>query len=131
MNSAELSGRLVRDPSISYTPDQMCVASFTLAVDRHDKGKNTDFPSVKAFGRLGEIVEKYCKKGKAVEVRGSIQTGSYEGKNGKVYTTDVVADKIILMSDQPRQEPKQEPRQEQRPEPKQQNFEEIDEDVPF
>lgn len=140
MNSVELSGRLVRDPEVRYTNEQMCVASFTLAVDRHDKSKNTDFPSIKAFGKLGEIVEKYCKKGKPVEVRGTLQTGSYEGKNGKVYTTDVVADKINLMSDPQEQRHsysaaankiEQTPEPERVPEPKQTSFQEIDEDVPF
>lgn len=131
MNSVELSGRLARDPEIRYTSSQTCVASFTLAVDRHDKEKHTDFPSVKAFGRLGEIVEKYCKKGKGVEVRGELETGSYEGKNGTVYTTDVVIDKLILMSDAKKAEAKAEPKQEAKPEPTQEQFEALDDDVPF
>ncbi len=129
MNSVELSGRLVRDPEVRYTSDQMCIASFTLAVDRHDKNKNTDFPSIKAFGRLGETVEKYCKKGKPIEVRGTLQTGSYEGKNGKVYTTDVVADKINLLSD-PQQNHSYSAAA-NKIEQTQQSFEEINEDVPF
>lgn len=135
MNSVELSGRLTRDPEIRYTNDQMCVAAFTLAVDRHDKNKNTDFPSVKAFGRLGEIVEKYCKKGKLIEVRGTLETGSYEGKNGKVYTTDVVADKINLVSEPQEQKHSYSAaanKIEQAPEPQQVDaFAEVDEDVPF
>ena len=38
------------------------------------------------------------KKGSKCIVRGRIQTGSYEGKNGKVYTTDVIADEVEFLS---------------------------------
>ena len=133
MNSVELSGRLTRDPEIRYTSSQTCVASFTLTVDRHDKEKHKDFPTVKAFGRLGEIVEKYCKKGKPIEVKGELQTGSYDGKNGKVYTEDVVAEKIIFLYEGKKDEPEAEPKQEAeaKPEPTQEQFEALDDDVPF
>jgi single-strand DNA-binding protein len=46
-----------------------------------------------AFGKLGEHVEKYYRKGLKVAVTGRIQTGSYTNKEGqKVYTTDIVVE---------------------------------------
>lgn len=98
MNSVVLMGRLVRDPDVRYAQsDQaMAVARYTLAVDRRVRAgqeKQADFISCIAFGKAGEFIEKYCKKGTKLVVRGHIQTGSYQKQDGtKVYTTDVVAD---------------------------------------
>ena len=91
MNSVVLLGRLVADPEVRYSDNQMCIASYRLAVDR--RGNETDFISIKAFGKNGEFAEKYLKKGMKIGVRGRIQTGSYTNKDGvKIYTTDVIAE---------------------------------------
>lgn len=99
MNNVVLMGRMARDPETRYTQSDMCVSRFSLAVDRRGKreeGKqNADFISCVAFKKTGEFVEKYGKKGMKFVLRGHIQTGSYEDKDGKkVYTTDVVVDEI-------------------------------------
>jgi single-strand DNA-binding protein len=72
----------------------MCVARYTLAVDRRggkDGQQSADFISCVAFGKNGEFAEKYLKQGTKVVITGRIQTGSYTNRDGqKVYTTDVV-----------------------------------------
>lgn len=95
MNIVILKGRLTRDPDIRYTQGQepICVARFSLAVDR--KGKKdaqttADFPSCVAFGKTAESIGKWLKKGTAVAITGRLQTGSYTQNCQKVYTTDVV-----------------------------------------
>ena len=92
MNKCCLIGRLTRDPEVRYTNDNLCIARYTLAVDRKfTKGEETDFIPCIAFGKAGEHAEKYYRKGLKVAVVGRIQTGSYTNKDGqKVYTTDVV-----------------------------------------
>ena len=96
MNKAVLMGRLTKDPDVRYTQDAqpMCIARYTLAVDRRGKkdGQQTaDFISCVAFGKAGEFTEKYLHKGMKICVAGRIQTGSYTRQDGqKVYTTDVV-----------------------------------------
>lgn len=91
-------GRLTRDPEVRYTQgnDPMCVARYTLAVDRRvkkDGQDNADFIPCVAFGKAGEFVEKYCKKGTKLAVTGRIQTGSYTNRDGqKVYTTEIVVE---------------------------------------
>ena len=101
MNNVILIGRLTRDPELRYTTSQMAVATFTLAIDRPtkaDREKETDFPRIKAFGKTAENCEKYLAKGRMVAVQGSIQTGSYEDKDGKrVYTTDVLANRVEFL----------------------------------
>ena len=101
MNKAILMGRLTRDPHISHkeqekTQEQMCIARYTLAVDRRkakDEEQYTDFIGCVAFGRSAEFAEKYLKQGIKIIVTGRIQTGSYTNKDGyKVYTTDVIVE---------------------------------------
>ena len=101
MNKVILMGRLTRDPDIRYTQgdNSMCIARYTLAVDRRfaqrDESGNTpaDFIPCVAFGKSGEFVEKYLRKGMKMTITGRIQTGSYTNKEGvKVYTTEVVVE---------------------------------------
>lgn len=96
MNHVVLIGRLVRDPEIRYSQGEkpMAVAKYTLAVDRRYKreGESTaDFIRCISFGKNAEFAEKYMSQGRKFAVEGSIQTGSYQNKDGQtVYTTDVI-----------------------------------------
>lgn len=101
MNKVILMGRLVRDADIRYSQGangNICIAKFTLAVDRRVKKENeqnADFISCVAFGKTGEFVEKYVSKGTKVIVEGHWQTGSYKNKEGQaIYTNDCVVDSI-------------------------------------
>ena len=99
MNKVILMGRLTKDPEIRYTQgdEPMCIARYTLAVDRRYHRQNddqtADFIRCVAFGRQGEFAEKYLHQGTKIVVSGRIQTGSYTKNDGtRVYTTDVVID---------------------------------------
>ena len=100
MNKVILMGRLTRDPEVRYSQgdNSMAIARYTLAVDRRFNRNNNDensadFIGCVAFGKSGEFAEKYFRKGTKVLVTGSIQTGSYNNRDGvKVYTTDVVVE---------------------------------------
>lgn len=100
MNKCILIGRLVRDPEVRWTQgsESMCVAKFTLAVDRRIKKENeqsADFISCTAFKKTAEFVEKYVKKGTKIAVEGRWQTGSYTNKDGvKIYTNDCVLEAV-------------------------------------
>lgn len=99
MNKAMIMGRLTRDPDIRTTQTQVPVATFTLAVDRRFKNasgeKQADFIPVVAWRQNADFVGKYFKKGSKIIVIGSIQTRTYDDKDGKkVYVTEVVADEI-------------------------------------
>lgn len=98
MNNVSIVGRFVRDPEVRYTPSQVAVARFTVALDRpfaKEGEQSADFISCVAFGKTAEFIEKYFTKGRPIGITGRIQTGSYTNKDGvKVYTTDVVADRV-------------------------------------
>lgn len=98
MNKVILIGRLTKEPEVRYSQgnEPMCIARYTLAVDRRFKREgeqDADFISCVAFGKNGEFAEKYLHKGTKIAITGRIQTGSYTNKdNQKVYTTDVVVE---------------------------------------
>ena len=96
MNKCCLIGKLTRDPEVRYSHGEnpMCIARFTLAVNRRKKDE-ADFISCVAFGKTGEFVQKYAKKGGKFDLSGRIQTGSYKDKEDRtVYTTEVVVEDI-------------------------------------
>lgn len=100
MNKVILTGRFVKDPDVRYSNGEKttAVAKFTLAVDRRFKGDGNptaDFINCVAFGKSGEFIEKYFRKGMKANICGRIQTGSYKNKEGNtVHTTDVVVEEI-------------------------------------
>lgn len=129
MNIVCLVGRFVRDPDVRYNEEHKAVARFSLAIDRpptKDGKKQADYPNCVAFGKTAEIIEKYCLKGKRVGVQGSIRTGSYEKDGQKIYTTDVIVDRLELMDGGEKVE-KQESFNTNIPE----GFEQLDDDMPF
>lgn len=98
MNKAIIMGRLTREPVITYTQgqEQICIARYTLAVDRRVKregAQNADFISCVVFGKGAEFAQLYLHQGTKIVVSGRIQTGSYTNREGrKVNTTDVVVE---------------------------------------
>lgn len=107
MNKVFLIGRLVRDAEVKYSKE-MAVAKFTLAVDRRNKEKEADFIPCTAFGKAGELIEKYVSKGMKIAVEGRWQTGSYTNKEGtKVYTNDCIVDQIEFCESKKTETPKE------------------------
>jgi len=101
MNKVILMGRLTRDAEVRYSQgdSSTAVARFSLAVDRRFKrdgdDQTADFINCVAFGRTGEFMERFGRKGTKFLVEGRIQTGSYTNKDGqRVYTTDVVVEQV-------------------------------------
>lgn len=84
INTFVLIGRLTRDPEIKMTMSGTQVVSFTLAVagGKRDQEEITHFLPLTTFGKLAELVGKYCYKGNRVAVRGHIVLNSYLSKEG-------------------------------------------------
>lgn len=99
LNVAVMMGRLVADPELRYTPNDVPVTSFTLAVDRsYQKAgaeRQADFIDFVAWCSTAEFVCKYFTKGQLVAVQGSIQTRSYQDKDGnRRKAFEIVADNV-------------------------------------
>ena len=76
MNKVIISGRVVRDADVRYSQTasgSMAVARYTLAVDRAFKKEGeqaADFINCIAFGKNGELAEKYLHQGTKIIVDG-------------------------------------------------------------
>ena len=108
MNKVVLIGNLVRDPEVRATQNGISVCNFTVAVNRRFKKENgeqeTDFLNVIAWRQLAELCGKYLAKGRKVAVTGSIQTRTYEAKDGSKRTAwDIVADEVEFLTTQNQQ----------------------------
>ena len=109
MNQVCLIGRITRDPEVKYSTSGTAFCRFTIGInrgkDKDGKDRGADFPPIVVFGRQAENMEKYVAKGRLLGISGHIQTGSYEDKDGrKVYTTEVIADRIEYLEWGDRQE---------------------------
>lgn len=101
MNKVILLGRLVRDPEVRYTQstEPLAVCSFTVAVDkpysrkRQEGDATADFINCICFGKRGESIGQYFRKGNRIAVTGRINTRDYTDQQGnKRYVTEVVTD---------------------------------------
>lgn len=103
MNKVYLIGNLTRDPETRTTQNGLTVCSFTLAVNRRmkkqDGTQETDFINVTAWRQLGELCAKYLAKGKKAAVSGSLQTRTYEAKDGsKRSAFEIVAEEVEFLT---------------------------------
>ena len=100
LNRIILMGRLTRDPELRHTQTGTAVASFSLAVDRdfrnRDSGeKGVDFIDVVAWRNTAEFVSKYFTKGRMAVVEGRLQIRDWtDREGGKRRSAEVVADNI-------------------------------------
>ncbi|MCI4462609.1 MAG: single-stranded DNA-binding protein [Caldisericum sp.] len=105
VNRVFLTGRLVADPDIRYTPTGNEVAQFRIAVNINYKSKQdpsnwqeeTSFITIVAWNRLADKVEKTIKKGDTIFVEGRLRIREYEVDGNKRYATEIVARDIKLI----------------------------------
>jgi len=107
MNKVILCGRLVRDPEAKTTQTGKTVCKFTLAVDRAKKDAGADFLPCVAWDKTAELIAKYFAKGRKLLLEGRIQTGSYEKDGKKVYTTDIMVEKIHFVESKHKEDAEQ------------------------
>ena len=101
LNVVSLLGRLVADPELRRTPNGVSVTTFTLAVDRNfvkaGSERQTDFIDIVAWRNTAEFVCKYFQKGSMMAVQVSIQTRTYEDKEGnKRKAFEILADNVFF-----------------------------------
>lgn len=102
MNKVILVGNLTRDPELTQTPNGVSVCKFSIAVNRSFANANgereADFLNIVTWRGLADNCAKFLTKGRKIAVSGSIQTRSYDDKDGnKRYATDIVADDVEFL----------------------------------
>ena len=102
LNKIFIMGRLTRDPELRRTQTGTPVASFSLAVDRDFKDRNTgerttDFIDCVAWRQTGEFVSRYFTKGRMAVVEGRLQIRDWQDRDGnKRRSAEVVADNVYF-----------------------------------
>ena len=102
LNSIIIAGRLVSNPEVVTTENNKKRTYITIAVPRGFKNMDgtydTDFIRCTLWNGVAESTCEYCKKGDVIGIKGRIQTSSYEKDGEKVYSTDVIAEKVSFLS---------------------------------
>ena len=103
VNECQFRGNLGRDPEMRYTPNGKAVTSFTIAVNRRYKADGKTVEKVtwvrcSAWGKLAEIVNKYCHKGTQVMVWARYDEDSYEKDGVRKYSHQFTVNRLDILS---------------------------------
>jgi single-strand DNA-binding protein len=107
LNKVLLIGRLTRDPETRATGGGNSVVSFGLAVNRtytkRDSGERVEetcFVDVEAWGRTGETIARYMKKGRQIFVEGRLKFDTWEREGQRRSKLSVVCDTFQFIDSQ-------------------------------
>ena len=103
VNKVILVGNLGRDAEVRFTPSGAPVASFSIATTENwtskdgQKQEQTEWHRIVLWGKTAETLQPYLTKGKQIYLEGRLQTRQWEKDGQKHYTTEVKADKVVLL----------------------------------
>lgn len=99
VNKVIVMGHITRDPELKYTPNGQSVTSFGVATNRRwntpegEKREEVEFHNIVSWGRQGEVISQYLKKGSPIYIEGRLKTQSWEGSDGiKRSRTEVIVE---------------------------------------
>lgn len=100
MNKVFFIGRLTKDPVLETSSGGSKYCNFSIAVDRSRTSngeRETDFPSLTAFGKNAENLARFTEKGNLIAVDGEFRSSRYE-KNGKMnYRDSIVVNRLEFL----------------------------------
>lgn len=105
MNQIIMTGRLTKDPNVTYSAsaDPVAHAIFNFAVPdmsmTRDKEGNypTDFFRCTCWGRLAEVVEVHCVKGTKLLIVGKLKNNNYEKDGRMVYSNEILIESLEFL----------------------------------
>ena len=106
VNKVILVGNLGRDAEVRYTQGGAAVATLNMATTEvwNDKAsgqrqERTEWHRVVVWGKQAETLQEYLLRGRQIYVEGRLQTRQWDDRDGnKRYTTEVRADRVVLLS---------------------------------
>lgn len=110
-SKAIITGNLTRDPELRTTPNGASVCSFSVAVNRvyrdasGEQREDVSFIDCSAWGKLGEMINQYAKKGTGVLVSGRLDQRSWEDKETKQKRSrvEIVVEDFNFVGNAPRE----------------------------
>jgi len=104
VNKVILIGNLGRDPEVKYTQSGTAVANLSVATNEvwtdkaGQKQERTEWHRVVVWGKQAQVISEHLAKGKQIYVEGSLQTRSWDDRDGnKRYTTEVRAVRVLML----------------------------------
>jgi single-strand DNA-binding protein len=102
LNKAMVIGNLGRDAEVKVTPSGQSVASFSVATTETwtkdgEKKEKTEWHRIVLWGKTADALQPYLTAGKQVYVEGQLQTRQWEKDGQKHYSTEIRADRIVLL----------------------------------
>ena len=104
LNKAMIIGRIQpNDPELRYTQSGQAVCTFKIVTDESYKDKEgttherAEWHRVVFWGKAGEIISQYMKKGRQIYVEGRIQTRQYEQDGQTRYITEIVGSDFTFL----------------------------------
>ncbi|OIT25381.1 single-stranded DNA-binding protein [Glaesserella parasuis] len=106
VNKVIIVGNLGNDPEMRTMPNGDPVVKISVATSEEwtdkqtgEKKQNTEWHSITAFRKLAEIMGQYLKKGSKVYIEGKLRTRKWQAQDGTDrYTTEIIADKLEMLS---------------------------------
>lgn len=98
INRVYLIGRLTRDPELRYTQGGTSIANFSVANNRtytvqNERKEQVSYFNCVAWGKPGEVIAQYVKKGQRIALEGRLQQRSWQDQSGqKRNTIEVVVE---------------------------------------
>lgn len=98
VNTVVLVGRAGRDPEMRYFESGKVKTTFSLAVNRPSKEKETDWFDIEIWGKQAEIAGEYVRKGSLIGVEGRLEFSKWVDDSGKKNSRPyVLANSIRLL----------------------------------
>ena len=103
LNRVMMIGRLTKDPELKHIPTGTAVTSFSIASNRSnvkngEKTEQVSYFECIAWGKLGEIIAQYQKKGSLIGLDGRLQQRSWDDKEGKKrYKVEIVVENVQFL----------------------------------
>jgi len=102
VNHVILLGRLTRDAELKYTAGGQAVCKFSIAVNRRKKSGDqwedeANFFDIVIWGKQGETLNQYLKKGKMVAVDGELRQDRWQQDGQNRSKVEIVASFLQLL----------------------------------
>lgn len=106
LNEVQLLGNLTRDPELKHTQGGDTVCTFGIATNRvwkdpnGNKQEQVEFHNCVAWGRAGEVIAQYVKKGHPLLVQGRLKTRTWDDEQSgkKMYRTEIIVENFVMLS---------------------------------
>lgn len=91
LNSVVLVGRVGQDPDIKFFETGRVKTTFSLAVNRPTKDRETDWFRIELWGKQAEIARDYVRKGSLIGIEGRLEIARWTDAQGQKQEMPVIA----------------------------------------